>query len=111
MGRREIIQLILILVPFACFLSAGRAQSRAAWWIFRVGGLIFALAMALAVLAGNLCGGSLSDGITTCAAGLTPVFRLLGPIILTLVTAMLSVGPILLVAAFVIEAVHRYRHR
>ena len=111
MGSKEIIQLVLILVPFACFMSAGRAQSRIAYWIFRVGGLIFAMAMAMAVLSDNLCGGSLSDGITTCAAGLTPIFRLLGPIILTLVTTMLSVGPILLVVAFVVEAIHRYRTR
>ncbi|WP_136635443.1 hypothetical protein [Pseudooceanicola onchidii] len=110
MGKTEIIQLVLILIPFACFLSAGRARSRVAYWILRVGGLLFALAMALSVLAQNLCSGSLGAGLGDCAAGLTGLFQLLGPMILTGVTAMLSVGPILLIAALLIEAVHRHRH-
>jgi hypothetical protein len=108
-GSKEIIQILLILVPLACWLSAPRMQSRAAFWILRVGGLLFAMAMALAVLADTLCGGSLSGGIGPCSAGLTGFFQLIGPILLTLVTSMLTVGPILLVAALLIEAVHRYR--
>ncbi|WP_375173104.1 hypothetical protein [Pseudooceanicola sp.] len=109
MGAKEIIQVLLILVPLACWLSAPRMQSRAAFWILRVGGLLFAVAMALAVLAETLCGGSLSGGIGPCAAGLTGLFQLIGPILLTLVASMLSVGPLLLIAALLIEAVHRYR--
>jgi hypothetical protein len=111
MGSKEIIQVALILIPFACFMSAGRARSPIAYWILRIGGLLFAMAMAMSVLAQNLCSGSLGEGLGNCAAGLTGLFQLLGPIILTGVTAMLSVGPILLVAALLIEAVHRHRTR
>ena len=109
MGSKEIIQVLLILIPLACFLMAGRAQSRISYWILRVGGLMFALAMAAAVLADNLCSGSLGTGLGQCSAGLTGLFQVLGPIVLTLVTTMLTVGPILLVLALLIEAVHRYR--
>ena len=63
----------------------------------------------LSVLADTLFGGSLSGGIGPCSAGLTGFFQLIGPILLTLVTATLSVGPILLVVALLTEAVHRYR--
>ena len=110
MISKEIIQLLLVLVPFAAWLSAPRMQSRIAFWILRVGGLLFAMAMALSVLADTLCGGSLSGGIGPCSAGLTGFFQLIGPILLTLVTATLSVGPILLVVALLIEALHRYRN-
>lgn len=111
MGRKEIIQVVLILLPLAAFLSAPRMTSRIAFWILRVGGVLFAVAMALAVLADNLCAGSLGAGIGPCSAGLTGVFQLLGPILLTLVTTMLTIGPVLLVIALLIEAVARYRAR
>lgn len=109
MGNKEFIQILLVLIPLAAFLSASLVRSRVAYWILRVGGLLFALAMTMAVLADYLCGGTLSGGITQCAAGLTGVFRMLGPILLTIVAAMLTAGPVLLVAAVVAEVVARSR--
>ena len=57
----EIIAILMILLPFGAFLLSGRAVSRPACWILRVGGLYFAVTTALTVIIDNLCGGDHHD--------------------------------------------------
>ncbi len=105
----EVIAILMILLPFGAFLLSGRAVSRPAYWILRVGGLYFAVTMALTVIINNLCGGDLLKGLTQCLGGTEVVFRPLAPLLLLSVAALLIAGPVLLVIAAVLEALARRR--
>lgn len=102
---------LMILVPLAAWLLAGRCHNRAAFWILRVGGLFFALAVAFSVIAASLCAGDLMTGFAACMGPgfVVKIFNTLAPAILFSVVAYLSIGPILLILAIVLEAFTRYR--
>lgn len=107
----EVAAALMIIVPLVAYLLSYRTRSRWAFWILRVGGLFFALAAALAVIARNICVGDLVNGYHTCIGGevVTGLFSFMTPAILLSITAYLAAGPILLVIAAICEAVVRSR--
>ncbi|WP_010138080.1 hypothetical protein [Oceanicola sp. S124] len=109
--QKEILAAVLILVPTAAFFLGGMAHNRLAYWMLRIGGLGFAVLLALSVLADNICAGALNAGFSSCAgsAAFGQVMTALSPIILLGVVGALTMGPLILLAALGLELYTRYR--
>ncbi len=107
----EVASALLVIVPLIAYLLSFRARSRWAFWILRIGGLFFALAAALSVIARNLCVGDLVNGYHNCMGGdaMSQFISFMTPAILLSITAYLAAGPILVIVVAICEAVVRSR--
>ncbi|QPM90040.1 hypothetical protein [Pseudooceanicola algae] len=104
-----LISTLMVLIPVIAYFAARFAQSRVACWLLRIGGLVFALTVALSVIASNLCVGDLMTGFAACSGPgfVVQAFNMFAPLILMGIVAYLSLGPVLLVVALIFEALAR----
>lgn len=109
--QKEFLAAFLILLPTAAFFLGGMAQNKWSYWLLRIGGLTFALLVALSVLADNICAGSLTQGFTSCAGSdiFAQILTALAPVILLGVVGELILGPLLLLTALGLELYTRYK--
>ncbi|PJE31026.1 hypothetical protein SAMN06297129_3644 [Pseudooceanicola antarcticus] len=109
--QKEILAAFLIMVPTVAFFLGGMAHNKWSYWLLRIGGLTFALVLALSVLTDNICLGSLTEGFSSCANStvLAQIMTQLSPVILLGVVGALTVGPLLLLTALGLELYTRYK--
>lgn len=100
---------LFILIAVAAFFLGGMARNRLSFWLLRIGGLAFGLALALSILASTICAGSLQGGFSVCANSgvLAQILTALAPLILLGVAGALILGPVLLLVSLGLEIYSR----